>query len=85
MQLPIYTPSKQEREDAHLYAQNVRTMLMKAGGFGLSEATLLDCRAYINLLQGKKPSSRSVAGKEWEAKYGDAPDLKSARAVKKQA
>lgn len=70
VQLPVYKPSQHEKEDPHLYARNVRQMLMNAGGFGSSEADLMDCRAYISLLQGKKPSSRSRAGKAWEEKYG---------------
>ena len=70
VQLPVYKPSQPEREDPRLYAQNVRQMLMKAGGFGSSDADLMDCRAYIRLLQGRKPSMRSRAGKAWEEKYG---------------
>ena len=57
---------------------------MKAGGFGSSDATLLDCRAYINLLQGKKPSSRSRAGQAWEELYGNAPTFKAAQKDKKK-
>ena len=84
MQLPIYTPSKEEQADPKLYAKNVRMLLKKAGGFGLSEATLLDCRAYISLLNGRKPSSRTEAGKLWEEKYGNAPTLKAAQKAKKR-
>jgi len=51
MQLPVYTPSPEEKKDPHLYANNVRQMLMDAGGFGSSQADLTDCRAYISLLQ----------------------------------
>ena len=71
LQLPVYKPSRDEKEDPRLYANNVRKMLMNAGGFGSSEADLKDCRAYISMLQGKKPSIRSRAGKAWEEKYGD--------------
>lgn len=70
MQLPVYQPSRAEKEDPRLYADNVRRMLMQAGGFGSSEADLKDCRAYISMLQGRKPSIRSRAGKAWEEKYG---------------
>lgn len=83
MQLPIYKPSKEEQKDPHLYAKNVRNMLKNAGEFGLSEATLIDCRAYIKLLQGQKPSTRSLAGQEWEKKYGNVRTLKEAKKLKK--
>ena len=70
MQLPVYKPSPDEKKDPHLYARNVRQMLMNAGGFESSDANLMDCRAYISMLQGRKPSIRSQAGKAWEEKYG---------------
>ena len=63
-QLPIYVPSKEEKEDPHLYANNVRKLLMEKGGFGSSEASLVDCRAYIAMLQGAKIPANSRAGQE---------------------
>ena len=63
-------PSEEERKDPRLYASNVRKMLMKAGGFGDSVASLVDCRAYIKMLQGKKPPSNCKAGEAWAEKHG---------------
>jgi len=80
--LPVYTPSPEEKKDPHLYANNVRQMLMDAGGFGSSQADLTDCRAYISLLQGKKPSSRSRAGKQWEEQHGSGANPTSLDAKK---
>lgn len=70
LQLPIYVPSEEEKKDAQLYANNVRQMLMDVGGFGSSDAGLLDCRAYINLLQNKKPPRNSSAGEAWAKLHG---------------
>lgn len=85
--LPVYKPSPDERKDPHLYASNVRQMLMNAGGFGSSAANLMDCRAYISMLQGRKPSIRSQAGKAWEEKYGpgEAKGLSKSQSGKQKA
>lgn len=72
--LPVYSPTQEEKRDPHLYAKNVRQMMMDAGGFGSSQADLTDCRAYISMLQGKKPSSKSRAGKLWEQRNGSTSD-----------
>ena len=63
MQLPIYYPSEEEKKDAKLYAANVRELLLREGGMKPSESTLADCRAYISMLQGKPPNSKSQAYK----------------------
>ena len=54
---------------------------MKAGGFGDSEASLVDSRAYIKMLQGKKPPSNCKAGEAWAEKYGSdgRPEAKKRR------
>lgn len=63
MQLPIYYPSEEEKEDAKLYAANVRALLLREGDMKPSESTLVDCRAYIAMLQGKPPNPKSQAYK----------------------
>ena len=52
MQLPVYVPNKAEREDAHLFANNVRAAMLRFGNFKPSESNLVECRAYIALLEG---------------------------------
>ena len=52
-QLPVYVPSEAEKKDPALYASNVRDMMLRAGGFKASPASLQDSRAYIALLQAR--------------------------------
>ena len=61
MQLPIYYPSEEEKNDPKVYAANVRELLLREGGMKPSESTLADCRAYISMLQGKPPGPKSQA------------------------
>ncbi|BDA43236.1 Lysophosphatidylcholine acyltransferase 1 [Coccomyxa sp. Obi] len=60
-QLPIYHPSEEEKADPKLYAANVREMMLREGGFKASESSLLESRAYIALLEGRKPPPKSQA------------------------
>lgn len=62
LQLPVYVPSEEESRDPHLYARNVRSAMMRFGGFGSSDSNLQECRAYIALLEGTAPPLRSTAG-----------------------
>ena len=52
MQLPVYVPNKAEQADARLYADNVRAAMLRFGNFQPSESNLVECRAYIALLEG---------------------------------
>ncbi|KAK9915142.1 hypothetical protein WJX75_005280 [Coccomyxa subellipsoidea] len=63
-QLPIYYPSEEEKADPKLYAANVRELMLREGGFKPSHSTLADSRAYIALMEGRKPPANSVAGQE---------------------
>ncbi|KAK9826820.1 hypothetical protein WJX81_004146 [Elliptochloris bilobata] len=60
-ELPVYVPSEAEKGDPTLYANNVRDMMLRVGGFKASPASLQDSRAYIALLQGRKPPKGSCA------------------------
>lgn len=64
VQLPIYYPSEEEKADPKLYAANVRELMLREGGFKPSHSTLADSRAYIALMEGRKPPANSVAGQE---------------------
>ena len=62
-QLPVYVPSEAEKKDPTLYANNVRDMMLRVGGFKASPASLQDSRAYIALLQAcrNKPHKSGAA------------------------
>jgi lysophosphatidylcholine acyltransferase / lyso-PAF acetyltransferase len=51
VELPVYVPSEEEKADPALYAENVRKYMLRVGGFKPSEASLVDSRAYIALLE----------------------------------
>lgn len=61
VQLPIYYPSDEEKADPKLYAANVREMMLREGDFKPSESSLVESRAYIALLEGRKPPPKSQA------------------------
>lgn len=52
----MYVPNKAEQEDPHLYADNVRAAMLRFGNFKPSDSNLVECRAYIALLQGASPA-----------------------------
>eukprot|EP01024_Parvocaulis_polyphysoides_P042143 TRINITY_DN38616_c0_g1_i1.p1 TRINITY_DN38616_c0_g1~~TRINITY_DN38616_c0_g1_i1.p1 ORF type:complete len:375 (-),score=45.22 TRINITY_DN38616_c0_g1_i1:164-1288(-) len=52
-ELPIYYPDQKEKEDARLYANNVRQRMLEVGQFISSNSTLEDKRQYHALLKEK--------------------------------
>ncbi|KAG2666574.1 hypothetical protein I3760_15G069700 [Carya illinoinensis] len=52
MQLPIYYPSQQEKDDPKLYADNVRTLIASEGNLTLSDIGLPEKRIYLAALNG---------------------------------
>ncbi|CAL8468772.1 g8313 [Coccomyxa elongata] len=91
-ELPIYYPSDEEKADPKLYAANVREMMLREGGFKPSESSLVESRAYIALLEGRKPPPKSQAaqalgiGANGVQSNGDGagmPDVPVAPGVKK--
>lgn len=61
VQLPIYYPNDEEKADPKLYAANVRKMMLREGGFKPSESSMLESRAYIALMEGRKPPPKTQA------------------------
>jgi lysophosphatidylcholine acyltransferase/lyso-PAF acetyltransferase len=59
----VYHPNEEEKKDPKLYASNVRDLMLREGGFKPSESSLVECRAYIALLEGRKPPSNSQAAR----------------------
>ncbi|XP_072983319.1 lysophospholipid acyltransferase LPEAT1-like isoform X1 [Typha latifolia] len=52
VRLPVYYPSEQEKEDAKLYANNVRKLMATEGGLVLSDIGLAEKRVYHAALNG---------------------------------
>ncbi|XP_073066971.1 lysophospholipid acyltransferase LPEAT1-like isoform X1 [Primulina eburnea] len=52
MQLPVYHPSEQEKEDPKLYAENVRKLMAHEGNLILSDISLAEKRVYHAALNG---------------------------------
>eukprot|EP00884_Botryococcus_braunii_P016948 jgi/Botrbrau1/3937/Bobra.0365s0012.1 len=65
-ELPVYIPSAAEKADPALYANNVRNYMLRVGDFQPSDASLIDSRAYIALLEGEEPPPHSRAASPWQ-------------------
>ncbi|KAI4366388.1 hypothetical protein MLD38_022272 [Melastoma candidum] len=50
--LPVYCPSQEEKDDAKLYASNVRRLMAMEGDFIMSDIGLPEKRVYHNALNG---------------------------------
>ncbi|TVU21218.1 hypothetical protein EJB05_30843 [Eragrostis curvula] len=55
VRLPVYYPSKQEKDDPKLYANNVRKLIATEGNLILSSLGLADKRVYHAALNGNSP------------------------------
>ncbi|KAJ3694034.1 hypothetical protein LUZ60_009514 [Juncus effusus] len=64
MKLPVYYPSQNEKNDPHLYANNVRELIAREGKLVLSDSGLAEKRDYLALLRGDCISSYSLSDKD---------------------
>ncbi len=79
-------PSAAERANPRLYADNVRTAMLAAGGLQPSPAALADCRAYLALSAGRAAripahsrAGRALAGQKPSVGFDGSPGASSAR------
>ncbi|XP_055685445.1 lysophosphatidylcholine acyltransferase isoform X2 [Lutzomyia longipalpis] len=58
--LPIYVPSQEEKENAKLYAHNVRNVMSKALGLPISDYTYDDCKILTRAKEMNLPFASSI-------------------------
>lgn len=84
-QLPIYHPSEEEKTDPKLYAANVRELLLREGGFKPSNSSLVECRAYIALMEGRKPPAKSQAALALDSSHANGAQLADSKLAEAEA